>query len=240
METIQEEDGSEYLNTYPKVSAIQSAINSVFATIRMQQEEIEDMRVTRALEEAELRELRQEQVKEIKWIRDKEQKELKRRRRDEEERYHQLLQTLLQTQQQMITLASTQGLEVPEVQDLRLASSPSREPTTTPPTTTRSRSTNSRRERELHASVGPPEVEQVLVQSDSRNQLSMQGSDWKEEPKGQYGPDTQARLDKAKLPQRGDDAREFIKRRMDKQWSPEGNRVRWSQAEADSLSRPGG
>ena len=86
----------------------------------MQQDEIEELRAARAREERELRELRQTEMEEIRTFREQEMSEVRRRRRDEDARYHDLVRTLLRAQQQMVTVANTQGLEVPEIRDLSL------------------------------------------------------------------------------------------------------------------------
>ncbi|KAI0088964.1 hypothetical protein BDY19DRAFT_993774 [Irpex rosettiformis] len=188
VETIPEEEVSIYQSTFPRMNPLQSTVNSVFSTLRMQQEEIEELRAARLREESEVRALRRAEVEEIRAVRAAELEEIRMRRRDEEQRYHHLMRVLLHAQQQMITVANTQGLEVPEIRDMSLGTAPSRESTRTT----------------------PRESEEEQISPMGRIGAT-------NTPPHRHGPDTPTRLRNARLPHRGEDVQEFLQRMEEEQ-----------------------
>ena len=190
----------------------------------MQQDEIEELRAARAREERELRELRQTEMEEICAFREQEMSEVRRRRRDEDARYHDLVRTLLRAQQQMVTVANTQGLEVPEIRDLSLHTiSPTQSSRATVDKVERQGISTGKEvplasEDSLKPTEEPTATTGGSVSTDQDPPL-VQETVW-------FGPDASTRLESAKLPPLGTDAQDFIRQK-----GP------FTQEDADRLSR---
>ena len=232
IETIKEEDQGNMTSAPHQI--LQGVVNSVFATLRGQREEIEEMRVNRAREIDDLRETRRQELEELKASREAEIKEMKQKRRDEDERYHQLVCTLMMAQQQVITVASTQGLEVPDVQDFFMHTLPTGE---SPLLTTGLRTVST--PSGLRGCTASEELRSATLTGTSQSKaretervtaLREQRDAPRTEAMGERarrGPDTTTRLKSALLPERldGETASKFMRNHM-------------TQEYADLLSRP--
>ena len=192
------------------------------------------MRVNRAREIDDLRETQRQELEELKASREAEIKEMKQKRRDEDERYHQLVCTLMMAQQQVITVASTQGLEVPDVQDFFMHTLPTGE---SPLLTTGLRTVST--PSGLRGCTASEELRSATLTGTSQSKaretervtaLREQRDAPRTEAMGERarrGPDTTTRLKSALLPERleGETASKFMRNHM-------------TQEYADLLSRP--